>query len=58
MIDTQTGFKLTTKQLNFLRLYSTQHKTSISDVLRQLVDQLQYEERIKEINQSGSRTKL
>ena len=55
MIDTQTTFNLTSKQLNFLRLYSTKHKTSIGGILRQLIDQLQREERIAEINQYGGR---
>jgi hypothetical protein len=58
MIDTQTTFNLTTKQLNFLRLYSAQHKTSIGDTLRQLIDQLQHDERMKEINHYGSREKI
>ncbi len=58
MIDTQTTFNLTSKQLNFLRLYSAQHKTSIGDTLRQLIDQLQYDERMKEIKHYGSRKSL
>lgn len=58
MIDTQTTFNLTSKQLNFLRFYSAQHKTSIGDTLRQLIDQLQRDERMKEIDHYGSRKKL